>query len=420
MKRLAAQVKLSAVLEVIEGKRGLVTVSAKFGCSRQSLASWVRRFRQARSTFPKAGEAKCALKVFQGAYKRGASHPRSLAPHVERLVLEMVIKKPELNVRGLALELGKHGFGISVSAVYKILVRHNLQVQELRHAFSFSHPAGTIYASRISPEYRKKLIEEYLIGRRRVSEICRRWSISRRTFYLWLARYQEATIDPLRSEASNSPFDAQGKQLTIDKNSAIENALARRYRRGAEHQRSIGVQAREAILDMVRQNPYYSVHKIYEMVKRIGNLAFIGHQAIQNLLSRENLNTLARRLEYAAGFVAEPFVEVAPLYHPEIPVYRWRQLFAPFVTVPKLLFTDPRRGIPALFALSMPFSAVLFFIRTVSSASAGIFVVSLALASVALFFGFFFFVYSMKYYLSIFMVLRVAQSGGRGGGVNSE
>lgn len=384
--RLAAQVKLIAVLEVIEGKSSLVTVSKKYGCSRQSLALWIERFRLARSTFPEADEAKIALKVFQGAYKRGVSHPGSLAPRVERLVLDMVIKNPELNVRALALELALQKVAVSVASVYKILVRHNLQVRELRFAFASLHPAGTVYASRISPVFRKKLIEEYLGGDLSISVVCRKWSISRRTFYLWLKRYWEVAT------------------TEVDREAVITEALAKRYRRGFEHQRSIGAKAREAILEIIKKNPYYSVHKIYEVVKKAGNLASVGHQAIQNLLSRENLNTLARRLQYVGSFFVEPFVKVAPLYKPEMPQFKWRDLFMPF---------SPRRGLSALCVLTLPFLAIFFFFRMVSSASAGTSVVGLAFASIALFFGLFFFIYSMKYYISIFMVLRMAQNGGR-------
>ena len=401
MKRLAAQVKLEAVLEVVEGKRSLIEVSKKYGCSRQSLAVWLARYKKAQGVRKVRDVRKEASEALESAYRRGASHPRSLAPRVERLVLEMVIKLPELNIRDLSLELARAGVKISTAAVYKILVRHNLQVRELRHAFSFAHPAGTLYASRISPAYRKKLIEEYLFGKFSIAEICRRWSVSRRTFYLWLKRYQEAAVlTPGESRPTPGVFEQE-----------LVDALAKRYRRGFEHQRSIGNRARQAILDIVRQNPYYSVHKIYEIVKKLQNLASVGHQAIQNLLSRENLNTLAKRLQYAAGFIVEPIVQVAPLYRPEMPVYRWRDLFAPFVTIPKLLVTDPRKGLSALSVLSIPFLAVFFFIRTVSSAAPGTSVVGLAFASVALLFGLFFFVYSMKYYISIFMVLRVAQSG---------
>lgn len=45
---------------------------------------------------------------------------------------------------------------------------------------------------RLSPGSRKKMIEEVLIGGKRVSEVCRRYNLSRKTFYQWKARYEKA------------------------------------------------------------------------------------------------------------------------------------------------------------------------------------------------------------------------------------
>lgn len=401
MRLLAAKDKLNAVLEVIEKGETLCDVAARYGCSRQSLAAWVKKYKN--GTTNKSNETnRSNLGILGLAYRRGANHPKSLSPRIEKQVLDLVIKKPELNIYKLADELKARGVNISASGVYKILVRHNLQVKELRVAFSFSHPAGTVYASRITPVTRKKFIEEYLFGKFSISQICRRWSVSRRTFYEWLKRYQEAagvkdSLTPGKSGPTPRVF------------TSVVEALAKRYKRGVLHHNSIGEAAREQILEIVRANPYFSVHRIYAELLREG--AAIGHAAIQNLLRREGLNTLYRRREYAEGYITEPQVEVAPQYVPEIPIYKWRQLFAPFVTIPKLLVTNPRQGLQLLAFSLLPIFAIVIFFRSVFGGAPRTSAVGLIFASVALFFGIFFFIYSLKYYISIFMVLKLAQSG---------
>ncbi|MDP2632260.1 MAG: helix-turn-helix domain-containing protein [Candidatus Curtissbacteria bacterium] len=224
------------------------------------------------------------------------------------------------------------------------------------------------------------LVNKVLAGHGSIAELCREAGISRKTCYKWLKRYK-----------------AEGK-----------GGLASKRLKGSLHYNALSKDQERLVIDEVFANPNLSVKSLHERLR-----GSVGHHGIQNLLSRENLNTLARRLLHVGAFFVEPFVQVAPLYQPEMPVYRWRDLFAPFASVPKLIVTDPRRGLSALSILSLPFLVTFFFFRMVSSASAGTSVVGLAFASIALFFGLFFFIFSMKYYISIFMVLRVAQSGGR-------
>src|SRR3989338_4919065 len=221
------------------------------------------------------------------------------------------------------------------------------------------------------------LINQSLAGYGSVSRLCRQFGISRKTFYKWLKRYQELG----------------------------ENGLSDVRPVGNAHHRAIPQENRQQVLDFVVKNPHYSVHRLAQ------ELNFIGHHGIQNLLAREDLNTLAKRQLFAQGYIAEPKVKVAPLYTPQMPMYRLRQLIAPFVTIPKLLITKPLNGILAILATFIPLTLIFLWLRSIINAPLGPSTLGLIFASVALFFGLFFFLYSLKYYLTILMVLRLAQSG---------
>ncbi|OGD93516.1 hypothetical protein A2697_03290 [Candidatus Curtissbacteria bacterium RIFCSPHIGHO2_01_FULL_41_44] len=399
MIRLSAKDKLSAVKEVLERGRTLAQVSRGLGCTRQTLATWIRRYRACRS-----------VNSLKGRYLRGAKHPKSLGAKLEKRVLEIIVCAPSFSVHEIGRELLRQGYKVSTFGIWRILTAHNLQVRELREKFSLSHPARTVFAHKLTPAYRVRIIEEYLKEGGPVAAICRNWQISRPTFYKWLRRYKSATT------ADNKP--GLGKlQTGFEEDQVIKNvvkALARRYKRGYEHHRSIGAQTREIILDIVRANPALSVHKIYAVVPKAAGRPIATHVAIQNLLFREGLNTRTRREQFAEGYLTQPAVKVAPQYVPEIPVYRLRHLIAHFATVPKILVTKPIQGLLFLTAGSLPLAIFAFLVRLLVTAPSGTSPIGLFFSSIALFFGLFFFIYSSKYYISILMVLKLASSGASG------
>src|SRR3990167_9686359 len=206
------------------------------------------------------------------------------------------------------------------------------------------------------------LINKVLAGHAPVSALCREFRLSRKTFYKWLRRYQELG----------------------------ENGLSEARPVGDAHHRAIPQENRQEVLDFVAKNPHYSVHRLAQ------ELNFIGHHGLQNLLAREDLNTLAKRQLFAQGYTAEPKVKVAPLYTPEMPMYRLRQLIAPFVTIPKLLITKPLNGILAILATFIPLTLIFLWLRSIINAPLGPSTLGLIFASVALFFGLFFFLYSLN------------------------
>lgn len=236
---------------------------------------------------------------------------------------------------------------------------------------------NVLNAKKVKAESREETLS---LKRLKVAHLCRENGISRKTFYKWLKRYQ--------TEGNNGLFERRLK--------------------GFEHPKSIGEETRRKILEFIALNPDLSVHKLAK------SLDFVGHHGIQNILSREGLNTLAKRLTFALGFAPEPKVRVAPLYRPQMPVWRLRQIIAPFTTIPKLFLIKPKAAAFRLVFLLLPFFVTTLWIRVLFR-TVGVSHAGLIFASIALFFGLFFFIYSLKYYISIVMVLKLAQSGAGSG-----
>src|SRR3990167_2916691 len=246
MRRLSALEKQAAISEVLVEKKPLKTVSEKYGCTRQAIFNWIKKYKQA----PKKNS-----KTLENNYRRGNNHHRKLSWKIERLILDLVIKEPDLNVHRIKDEILNLGKKVSLHGVHNVLVSYNLQTKELRHKFSLEHPVKTVFAHNLVPAYRLKMIEEFLSGGKPISRVCRIWKISRPTFYKWLKNYQEA--------------------INLDKNTVI--ALERRYKRGALHHRAVNPDIEGHVLNLVKQKPELSVHGLHIAVVRLAGKPVIGH-----------------------------------------------------------------------------------------------------------------------------------------------
>src|SRR3989339_1123911 len=165
------------------------------------------------------------------------------------------------------------------------------------------------------------------------------------------------------------------------------------------------------VLGVVVQAPELYPFQISRQVTAKAGKQILGAHGVYNLLSREGLNTIARRVQYASSLQQTPEVQIAPLYEPQIPMYRLRMLLAPFVTVPKLIVKNPPVGILVTLLTFLPLTLIFLFLRSIVDASTQTSIVGLVFASIALTFGIFFFIYSLKYYLSVLLVLKLASRG---------
>src|SRR3990172_801148 len=358
MRRLSASDKLKAVKQVLQKNRSFNEVSGIYGCSRQSLFLWIKRYKKS----PRKGSL-----ILKNNYSKGKNHPRYLGWKIEKLILDLVVKKPDLSVRGLYKEVKESGYGFGAHGIYNVLVRYDLVRRELRQRFSQTHPAKTLLAHTLAPAYRAKVVEEYLAEGQAIAKICQKWGISRPTFYSWLRKYQEA-VDDKKVEA-----------------------LVRNYKKGQAHHRSLTREVEEAILEIVRRSPGLSVHRILAHVPQVSGRPVVGHHGIQNVLLRNDLNTYERRLSWAAAQKA-PEAAGVPAAAPALPRHLLIRILSPFATIPRLVISQP-----ITWPIALPILLFVAYIFEVDK----IFRPAVFFPIIALTFGFIFFAYSMKYYVSL-------------------
>src|SRR3989339_606785 len=303
---------------------------------------------------------------------------------VEQGILNAVALNPTKSVGQLHRELNPI-LGISHYAVRNVLLRNRLNKKDLRLRFSKDHkdlirknPSG------LAPRDRRLMFDMVERGKT-VSEVCRRFGISRVIFYRLRKRYNEAGGNFAALE---------------DKKRQVE-----RFARQAPPE------IEEKVKQIIVTRPELSSHRISTVLASEHQVA-LGNHGVHNVLKRLDLNTIDKRILFAQGSVVPaPAIRVAPLYQPTMPMYRLRMLLAPFVTVPKLVFRRPPVGILVTLLTFLPLTLVFLWLRSIVNASGQTSIVGLFFASIALTCGIFFFIYSLKYYLSVLLVLKLASRG---------
>src|SRR3989344_4936020 len=368
-KRLSTEAKI-ALIKRIQAGESVVRVCREAQVSRTILYKWLKKYYEAA---PRVKKQVLASKV-----ARGEGHFRKLSGATERRVLKLALKNPALS----SAKISKLS-GVSAHGVWNVLKSHRLNTQNLRDNFINIY-GPSLVRSRLASD-KLTMIRRFEAGEK-ITDLCREFGVSRAIFYRWLARYRQA------------PQEAQRE--------ALENLRPAR----ARHWRFVP-EARGLVLGVVVQAPELSPFQISRQVTAKAGKQILGAHGVYNLLSREGLNTIARRVQYASSLQQTPEVQIAPLYEPEIPMYRLRMLLAPFVTVPKLVFRRPPVGILVTLLTFLPLTLVFLWLRSIVNASSQTSIVGLFFASIALTFGIFFFIYSLKYYLSVLLVLKLASRG---------
>src|SRR3990167_2180233 len=374
---MKSKLSLAQRLELIQAYQNGEKVSnlcRKFGISRVLFYRLLKRYNLSNSQ-------KAALLPKKAKVERFV---RQLPPRVEQSILKTVACDPTKSVSQLHTVLSPT-LKVSRHAIQNVLLRNNLNKRELRLQFATDHK-GVIRQnpSGLSPRDRRIMFDMVKRGIT-VSEVCRKFGISRVIFYRLRKRYETA-----------------GGAFT---------ALEDKERKIERFARQTPCEVEEKVKQVVISRPGFSSHKISKVLATEHQVQ-LGNHGVHNVLKRLDLNTINKRILFAQGSAASvPKVKVAPLYAPEMPMYRLRQLIAPFVTIPKLLLTKPKKGIWYLVFGILPLAIFAFWTRLLLTAPSGTSLIGFIFASIALTFGLLFFIYSLKYYLTILMVLRLAQSG---------
>src|SRR3989344_1163615 len=241
-------------------------------------------------------------------------YARQLPPRIEQKILSQVAEFPEKSVGRLHRLLGLQ-LGISRHAIQNVLLRHDLNTLDKRiqlagekKDFLRRNPSG------LSPQDRLTMIEMVKSGKT-ISEVCRKFGVSRVIFYRIRKRFEE----------SGGDFAA----------------LEDRERQVERFARQTPPEVEEKVKQVIVSRPQLSSHKISAALATEHEVQ-LGNHGVHNVLKRLDLNTVDKRDLFAQGYIAPaPRVKVAPLYQPVMPMYRLRMLLAPFLTVPQLLLTKP-------------------------------------------------------------------------------
>ncbi|HUS52013.1 MAG TPA: glycosyltransferase, partial [Candidatus Bathyarchaeia archaeon] len=237
----------------------------------------------------------------------------------------------------------------------------------------------------LSPQQRLEMIERVTKFKESVSRVCRDFEVSRPVYYKWLKRYQTAPEEK-RLEAFQ------------DKVPKVE----RYFRQTPE-------KYVEAVLAVVSQYPEFGVARIVKTLPEIGSQPIVGHHGVQNVLRRHDLSTYEKRLAYAQAQVTPATRLISVL----------EGLGTQFIILPVQVRARIIRFAGVTFLTAFSTVVVLGFFGYLATVGAGAPAgsrIGLFLATASLGIGTIFFAYSMKYYLTLAVVLSFSRQPMEEGG----
>ena len=237
----------------------------------------------------------------------------------------------------------------------------------------------------LQPEQRLAMIERVTKYKVPVAKICQAYRISRPTFYKWLKRYQEA------------PKEERLKAMK-KKKAKIER-----------HPRQTPELYEEAVLSIVANYPQLGVDRITKVLPRIAGKPIVSYHGVQKILERYSLSTYEQRLTYAEDQITPTIRVIAKL----------KGLGTRFIALPVEARTQIIRFASITFVsafLTTIVFGVIGYFATISAGAPASSRVGLFFATAALSIGSLFFAYSMKYYLTLALVLSFSRQSVEGGG----
>jgi cellulose synthase/poly-beta-1,6-N-acetylglucosamine synthase-like glycosyltransferase/transposase-like protein len=413
-----ADQKLQILNKAIIDRLPISQVCRQNSISRKTYYQWYKIYEQSSNSHKKAALA--------NHYVNGQRHPRSKRHLFKSIIIKIIARHPDWESRQIADYLTAINQPLSIEAVSRLLADLSLSTADQRHALSqryqpqrssVSTQPTKISAVRLKPESRQQIVEEVVKNGQSVSQVCRKYLLSRKTFYQWLQRYRQA--------------QQEGQDFTI--------ALADHYVQGGNHPNITSERLKEIVLKMVALHPELSSHKIASELKVLSN------HGVQNILKRSDLNTLAKRIAYSQSLVKPeqavviqpiatdtiktpagslPVVSAIPPPSPAIaPVLTGAEAglpsfaktaedvpsFVPVLSFHQRLLSFFKTFLISLTASTLVSTAFIYWLSIIVSASTASQQVGLLFATIALTIGGFFFAYSLKYYFTLAIVLSFSR-----------
>jgi len=392
-RRLPTEKKIALIKSV---KRGITVTSAcqKADISRTTFYKWLKIYRKAAS--------RSKNKALRSKIVCGQSHWNSISPEIKRKVIKIALKNPDCTIRQIYDKVCKSIVkeSISTKGIWTILNQKGLNTSDKRHTFIDCY--GQSLIKQIAVDEKLAAIRRYLSGDR-VTDICNDLQISRTIIYKWYGRYHQA------------PIEEQKKYLTSLRP------------KGEKHWRFIpGIEKK--VLKIVFRNPELSCHKIASYLPVQNNKPILGSHGVHNLLKKLNLSRYTLRLAYSQAnrkviipipgllitlrkiFGAIPAISCLPPPFFHVWIERLRSF-------PRL---QDKKVLLRIFYLSFFASLTLnnlfgfWLVKVVATEPTFLGKIGILFATLSLAFGSFFFLYSMKYYLSLALVLSFSRESREG------
>jgi cellulose synthase/poly-beta-1,6-N-acetylglucosamine synthase-like glycosyltransferase len=305
--------------------------------------------------------------------RKGQDHWKAIGKKSEKSILKLAILHTAYSSRTIGLRLGFSSHG-----VWNVLKRNGLNTRKVREQYVAFN--GKSFVKQVSLADKGAMIHRHERGERPV-DLCRTYGISRTVFYRWLKRY--------RSENNNL------------------SALHSLRPTGEKHWRYVAG-AEDQVLDLVILHPEYTSKKLAEVFLQDKGTKIIGAHGIYNILKRHNLNTYEKRLQYATSTeaVSKQFSPVPDFKLPEISRYS----FISFLSPPLRRFSSSYGIVIGFFLIVCLFLVLL--VTSLIQADTLVHRIGIFFAFISLLFGLFFFLYSLKYYISVAVVLSFSRRGG--------
>ncbi|KKQ33993.1 MAG: Glycosyl transferase family 2 [Candidatus Nomurabacteria bacterium GW2011_GWB1_37_5] len=330
--------------------------------------------------------------------------PKLTLPERERLLKRVLAGEP---VSSLCREAG-----ISRVLIYRWLHRYkdSVQFKNLKDRETQAKLMTTAVSPKKGeiaerPHYpvtiRIRAIESVLSQNKSITQVCRDFNISKTIFYRWLNRYKQAgqTGERLQVDTRKQALPETTEPRLFDENKAVA-ALEDRKPFIEKYPNQVSDEYEDLILDAAAHYPELSSHKLVDMLPMVGNRPVVGNHGVQNVLRRHNLTTYLERFAYAQTKTKTP---------PAVATFKLLLSFLQYIF--RLPFKTRNRLLQIIGFTAIPFTGAIFllgfinYIRMFANAPSLLAGAGYFVSSLALLFGLFFFLYSLKYYLSVILVL---------------
>jgi len=394
--KLSVQDRLKLITRVVLNHEPVSQVCAESGISRTLFYRWLQRYKEEGNVAP---------------LEKAKIKPQRVPEPFVLKIIEKVIKRPQWSSQRLSEGLERDHEGkplVGNHGVQNVLQRLGLNTFEKREVFA-NEVRGlsaeealevlrgeakvegkalkpVLLPKELNPQQRLDMIERVVKFNEPVVKVCKDYQISRPTLYKWLKRYQKAA-------------EEERVGVLVDKKPEVE----RYYRQTPE-------KYEEAILSVVAQYPDFGVARIVQALPQIAGESIVGHHGVQNVLQRHDLNTYEQRLAYAQTKIT--------------PITKFISVFEGLGTRFVILPAEARAKIIKFAGVSFLtafITIVVFgFMGYMATIAGGVPMnarIGLGFASMALMVGSIFFAYSMKYYLTLALVLSFSRQTEEGGGL---